>query len=179
MKIQVAKVDVKGLRRGEPQAYANLIKQYGEVSLRIALRYSGNLDDARDICQDTIIKVWRGIDTFRDEFPFQSWYFKVLTNTCKDWKKNVFHRLKSPLAKVENEPDELPKEQVDNMDWIEKMIVRMPRKMRMIFTLHLHEGFTIREIGEIMTISESTIRVQIMKGRRFLRNLYEEKIRGK
>jgi len=179
MKFQVAKVDVKGLRMGEPQAYANLIKQYGEVSLRIALRYSGNLEDARDICQDAIIKVWRGIDTFRDEFPFHSWYFKILNNTCRDWKKSVFRRLKLPLAGIENESNELPREQVDDMDWLEKMILRMPRKMRMIFTLHFQEEFTIREIGEIMTLSENTIRVQIMKGRRFLRNVYEGKIRGK
>jgi len=175
MKRKDEKIDIAGLREGKSDAFETLFAEFAKTSLRIALRYTGNRDDARDIVQNTMIKVMNRIDTFRDGSSFSAWYFRVLSNTCRDWKRNVFQRMRSSLSQLNNDPQQTPAEDNSDLEMIQKLIPRMPEKMRMIFILHYQEEFSVKEISEILDISVDTVRVQLLKGRRFLRKIYEEK----
>ncbi len=169
--------DVEELRRRSPEAYAALLDLYGRKSLRFALQYAGNIDDAKDIVQDTIIKVWKKIETYNEGIPFNHWYFKILVNTCRDWRKNAFRRLRKPLREFEIEQVVERKNNSLEIAWLKEQIIKMPPKMRMIFILHYLEDFTISDISELLDRSVDTIRVQIMRGRQFLRKLFEEQER--
>jgi len=168
-------VNISGLRRGESTAYEGLLKLYGDRSLRIALKYAGNLDDAQDIVQQTMVKVWQKIESFKDDSPFSNWYFTILVNTCRDWRRGAFYRLRKSFTNVELQNKATTQTEVNQVDWINGMVLKMSRKMRMIFILHYQEDFSMKDIAEIFRISIDTVRVQLMKGRRYLRETYENK----
>jgi RNA polymerase sigma-70 factor (ECF subfamily) len=172
-------VNISGLLRGEPIAYKGLFELYGDRSLRIALKYAGNLDDAQDIVQQTMVKVWQKIESFEDGSPFSNWYFTILVNTCRDWRRVAFYRLRKSFANVEMRDEGIMQAEATQVDWINRMVLKMPRKMRMIFILHYQEEFSMKDIAEIFRISIDTVRVQLMKGRRYLREIYENKAEEK
>ncbi len=177
MKSKDEKIDIAGLREGKSEAFETLFAEFAETSLRIAMRYTGNRDDARDIVQNTMIKVLNRINTFRDGASFSAWYFRVLSNTCRDWKRHLLRRMKSPFLQPKDNPQQEPAEENSDLELIRQLIPRMPGKMRMIFILHYQEDFSVKEISEILAISRDTVRVQLLKGRRFLRKIYEENFR--
>jgi len=170
-------VDVAGLRKGLSSAFESLLKNVGESSLRIAYNFCGDLDQAKDILQETLLKVLNNINTFRDGQPFTPWYFRILTNTCKDWKRTYFWRFRNPLSqKVAHTLQVLPPP-IDEELEILQFIRRMPRKMRIIFILHYQEEMPVVQIAEILQISENTVRVQLMRGRQFLRKILEKEMK--
>ena len=168
------KVDVGALKRGEAAAFQRLAKAFGEASLRIAYHYTGDLDEARDIVQETFLKIFQRIRHFQDGRPFAPWYFRILTNTCRDWKRNFFRRRRQPLNEAEWET--VPSSEAENatVQWIQQQIKQMPPRMRMVFILHYQEEFPVSEVAEILGVSENTVRVQLMKGRQLLRKFYEK-----
>jgi RNA polymerase sigma factor (sigma-70 family) len=107
MMAKIKTVDLADLRHRSPEAYITLLDLYGERSLHIAMQYTGNIDDAQDIVQDTIFKIWKKIDTYNEDKPFTQWYFKILVNTCRDWRKNAFRRLRirKPLLEFDTQQD--------------------------------------------------------------------------
>lgn len=169
------KIDIAGLQEGKNEAFEMLFAEFAEASLRIALRYTGNRDDARDVVQNTMIKVLNKIDTFREGASFSTWYFRVLSNTCRDWKRNFFQRMRNSLSQLKNDPQHSPAEVSGDVELLHRLIPQMPAKMRMVFILHYQEEFSVKEISEILRISVDTVRVHLLKGRRFLRKIYEEK----
>ncbi len=169
-----SKVDVAALKRGEASAFRQLAEKFGEASLRIAYQYTGNRDEAWDIVQETLLKVFQRIHQFQDGQPFAPWYFRILTNTCRDWKRNFFRRRCRSLEGVQDTLSQPTAETAAPITWIQKQIKKMPAKMRMVFILHYQEEFSVNEIAEILGISVNTVRVQLMKGRQFLREFYEK-----
>jgi RNA polymerase sigma-70 factor (ECF subfamily) len=171
------KIDIVGLREGTSQSYQNMLDILGKTSLRIAQQFVGNYDDARDIVQKTVIKVMNKIDTLKNGMPFEPWYYRILMNTCRDWKRNYFFRFRNPLSFVqENQIPEI--NEINSIfDFLQKNILTLPNKTRMIFILHYQEEFSVKEIAEMFNVSENTIRVQLMKGRQYLRQQYEKNLK--
>jgi len=171
------KIDIQALKDGDSKAYYQLTQIYGEKALRIAYFYTGNQDEAHDIVQETLLKVFQRIESFRNERPFAPWFFRILVNTCRDWKRNFFRRFRRPLEEIDSIPGWASPATPSITGWIRRQIQKMPPRMRMVFILHYQEDFSVTEISEILNISQNTVRVQLMKGRRFLRE-YFEKHRG-
>ncbi len=174
METEFEAIDIQALQRGDEAAFQGLLEQFGEKSLRIAFRFTGNLDDARDIVQETFIKVCSGIGSFRKETAFAPWFYRVLTNTCRDWKRNFFRRMRTSLPENDAFLKVHPAEPVEKDDALRSLIAQMPQKMKMIFILHYQEEFAMKEIAGIMDISVDTVRVQLMKGRQFIRTMYQK-----
>jgi RNA polymerase sigma-70 factor (ECF subfamily) len=171
------KFDIVGLREGTSQSYQNMLDILGKTSLRIAQQFVGNYDDARDIVQKTVIKVMNKIDTLKDGMPFEPWYYRILMNTCRDWKRNYFFRFRNSLSSVQEKQIPAINEINDISEFVQREILAFPKKKRMIFILHYQEEFSVKEIAEMFNISENTIRVQLMKGRQYLRQQYEKNLK--
>src|SRR5262245_50275881 len=73
---------VDALRLREPTAAERLIARYGDRAYRLAVRITGNAEDAEEVVQDAIISVVRKIDTFRGEAAFGSWFYRILRNAA-------------------------------------------------------------------------------------------------
>lgn len=161
------------LRRGESGAFQRIIDRWGNRAVRIAYGYTGDWDDAQDILQETLIKVNRSVHAFRDGAPFEPWFFRILVNTCRDHKRGFFHRNRVSLAQAPQQSTASSVADPDFRETIRKIVRRMPPKMRIVFLLRYQEDYTVKEIAEVLGISADTVRVQVMKARRFIREKYE------
>src|SRR5580692_7731328 len=78
---------IEGCRRGDPDAFRALFEKYKDTVYSIALRYSGDATVAQDIAQDTFLKLFSAVGSFRGDSNFESWLYRLVVNSCFDQKR--------------------------------------------------------------------------------------------
>lgn len=151
--------------------FAKLIEKHSDSLYRCALSYCNNKQDAEDIVQEVFLKCMRKNPSFADDEHEKAWLLRATINLCKDlqktyWKKNV-----SELTDDIVECSEQDKT-------IYNLIAQLPFKYRIVIQLHYQEGYKIKEIAKILHKKESTIGNQLSRAKKYLKEMYEEDIKG-
>ena len=163
---------VQRVRRGDAGAFDELVRRYLRPALALAWEFVESRDDAEDIVQDAFHRVLRGLDGYDDRRPFHPWFFTIVRNVGRNaaaWRNRW---------SFEPVPETLPAEESPAMSEIEKAEVRerigegidrLPPMQRTCFRLCDLEGFGAPEVGEMLALEESTVRVHLFRARRRLR----------
>lgn len=156
--------------KGNRKAQAEFYDEFSPMVMGICLRYHHDSDEASDVFQEVFIKLYQNIQQVRDQKALPGWVRKVTVNTALDHLKT----LRYPEA-GERESHELSDhfytELLDRLsiEMILEMIDRLPEGYRVIFNLYVVDGYSHREIGERLQISESTSRSQLTHARKLLK----------
>ena len=173
------------LREGDETALAPLVEKYKRMVHRLALQITKNHEDANDVMQETFIKVYQSIHTFRQEAAFETWVYKIAVNEALNFVKRRERRRESPLStteeseydpsvrhKVEMENDpQINAEKTELRHWVTKAVNSLSLKHRVVVILHELEGLTHAEIASILNCSEGTVRSRLHYARKQLRTL--------
>jgi RNA polymerase sigma-70 factor, ECF subfamily len=177
---------VEALRLREPTAAERLVATYGDRTYRLAVRITGDNQDAEEAVQDAFWSVVRKIDTFRGEAAFGSWVFRIVSNAAY---RKVRQR---PQSFVEISPDEvLPAFDEDGRhaavltDWsssiddpavqselravLSSAISGLPAHYRAVIVLHDIEGLSMAEVAEAVGITVPTAKTRAHRARLWLR----------
>ena len=138
---------------------------------RLCLGYIGNEEEANDLLQETFIKVWQNLDTFRGESQMSTWVYRIAVNTCLQYIKKKKKKNETPLT----EKAQVIKEEVHNKEeevqLLYKCISQLVAADRLIITLLLEE-VPYAEIATVTAISEGNLRVKIHRIKQQLSELY-------
>ena len=165
---------LNALRSGKKHAERDIYVLMKKRWMGICLRYCHNEDDAKDIFQEGVIKIFREIDRVRNPAAFEGWARRILINQAIDFarsKKLHWFSVESNSDSSEiNEP--IVDSSISDLDSqkIVEVIASLPPGYQMVFNLSL-DGYDHREISEILHISESTSRSQLTKAKKLLRKL--------
>ncbi len=173
------------LREGDETALAPLIEKYKRMVHRLALQITKNHEDANDVMQETFIKVYQSIHTFRGEAAFKTWVHRIAVHEALNFVKKRERRRETPLAtteEIEFDPTVLQKaemknnpavqaEQAELRYWVTKAVNSLPLKYRIVVILHELEGLTHSEIASILDCAEGTVRSRLHYARKQLRTL--------
>ena len=163
--IDEAKI-IKECLAGRPDRFEPLVNAYRESLLRVAYRYLGDWDEAKDAAQETFVKAYRSLASFHTERRFSTWLYRILINHCLDRIKSYHRKHRHSLdATMEDKREQNPLETVSQADFIKQAMANVPEKQRQAFILMELEGFTSREASEILGCAESTVRVNSMKAK--------------
>lgn len=169
--------------KGTQETNALLYKHFAPKMYGICLRFAGNPMDADDIMQEGFIKIFSKIKNFRNEGSFEGWIRRTFINTAINYyRKNVRNQKIGNLDDIElvdnsNEViyDKLSREELLNL------LRELPIGYRTVFNLNILEGYTHKEIGEMLGISDNTSKSQLTRARAILQkrvqNLLIEKIK--
>ena len=141
--------------RGETAAFERIYQSHGNRMKSIAYNHLGNMGDAEDAIQDTLLKVHRAATSFTGEASFTTWLYRILINTCFDQLRK---RRRRPQ---EESMTEMPIERTgSNVDDGKRMMLRrllddLPEQRRSVFSLFEIEGLSHAEIGSILGITEA------------------------
>jgi RNA polymerase sigma-70 factor, ECF subfamily len=147
-------------------AFAGLFHQHGSRMKSVAANLLGSTADAEDAVQDTFLKVHRGASSFRGQAQATTWIFRILVNTCIDQRRRSQRRAEDPLppglgadAGGPDHPLRLA---------LEAELRRLPESERSAFVLCEVEGFSHKEVGEILEVPETTSRTFLFRAKRRL-----------
>ena len=156
---------------GDNRAFKEIYDAISGKMYSLCLRYAGNENDANDCFQEGFIKLYRNLKSYRGEGSFEGWARKVFVRICIDYiKKN------KAFFSVYSEELAVPSEDLDGYDKLSgedlmKMIRQMPDGYRTVINLYLVEGYSHKEIGEMLNISEEGSRSQLYRARTSLQKM--------
>jgi len=172
-------------QKGDQNAFEALVYRYDRSVLSIALKYSNNEDDAKDLYQEVFIRVYRSIKGFRFQSEFSTWLFRITTNVCLTYKSRSKEHLKVSIDKdfddEENEfsttkelvYDGLSPEEIssgaDLGEIVNAAVESLSPKQKMTFVLKHYEGYKIREIAEMLNCKEGTVKKYLFDATKNLR----------
>lgn len=171
---------VRACQAGDTRAQTAFYERYKSRLLGICLRYAKTKAEAEDIYQEGFIKVFKNINELRNVEVIDAWVKSVVIRTAI----NYYHRT-TKEQQLHSNFDDFQREldsgdygkiiaQID-MNVLLNVINTLPDGYRMIINLHLIDGYTHGEIGEMLTISDSTSRSQFLRGRNLLMKKLQEK----
>jgi len=164
-------------KQNDTKAFRQLVETFQPVVFRIAFRLLCDEDEAKDIVQETFIRIWLHISRYHEGVNFSTWIYKITCNLCYDRLRQI---KRSPIyagTSVElseiNIPDEEDVEQsVINrnlIEWITKLTYDLSPKQRIVFTLRDLEGMDIEEVEKITGLSREKIKSNLYLARQYIR----------
>lgn len=155
-------------KQQDRKAQEKLYRDYSEKLFVLCLKYSGSYEEAKDLLQDSFIKIFQNIDQYRGEGAFEGWMTRIVINTAiKRSKKKGIHLSISgdyPEEIIEDLDDELL-----SLDFLIKIIQELPETYRLVFNLYVMEEYSHKEIAEMLDISEGTSKSNLCRARIKLR----------
>lgn len=155
-------------------AQKNLYDKYKKAMYTLAYRITGNFEDANDVLQDAFVKVFRGLGTFRGDSTLGAWIKTIVVRTAYSHLRKDKHFFEP----ADNLP---PNTQVDwghylDAEYLEKAILSLPDGYRTVFTLIEVEGYTHKEVAELLGISEGTSKSQLFYSKKRLREILKNDV---
>lgn len=161
---------ISGCIRNDRRAQELLYKQFYDAMVSICMRYTQNEDDAVEVLNNGFLKVFKHIQQFdQQKAGLYTWIRKIMINTAIDFiRQNQKHNSKVELSRA-NEPyaDSDALHKLDAEEILE-LIRKLPPSTQLVFNLYVVEGFTHKEIGVKMGISEGTSKWHLSEARRLL-----------
>lgn len=168
-------------KRGELDAFEELVRRYEKRVYAVALRSSGSPEDAADIVQEVFLRAWRSIESFRGDSGFSTWLFRITMNMCVDFARHKHSQpqTQSIVDEEENErqvPDTAPtpEEHLENRELGRELAAALDEiseEHRRIVLLRDVSGMSYTEIADVLEISEGTVKSRLSRARIALRKV--------
>jgi RNA polymerase sigma-70 factor (ECF subfamily) len=172
---------IKGCKAGSRHHFSELYAAYAPAMYGICLRYSGNMEEAKDILQEGFIKVFLQLKTYdKARGSVEVWLKGIFVHAAIDFLRKRPMALFYPVEIVDNTADddaanEPPPIELRTEELLQ-MVCDLPAGYRAVFNLHAIEEKTHPEIAALLGISEGTSKSQLMKARRMLQERIREKL---
>lgn len=166
------------IQRGERAALRRLYDRYSGYAMAIGLRYIPDCDEARDVLQDSFVKILTSIGRFdyRGEGSLKSWVSRIVANRAIDYIKQ-HQRLQFTDEVPENINEEEPEIGGVPPDILDSMIGQLPAGYRMVLNLFVFEQLSHRDIAQRLGITESASTSQLFRAKRMLQRMVREYIK--
>ena len=166
---------IEGCIRGDRKLQYELYERFSPKMYGVCLRYAANSEEAEDILQEGFIKVFKKIGSFRGDGSFEGWIRRIFVNTAIE-----HFRKKSYLQPItEQEESSIEGKYVSVLDSLaEKDIIKLIQQLspgyRTVFNMYVIEGYTHKQIADILKISEGTSKSQLSRAKLILQDLVKK-----
>jgi RNA polymerase sigma-70 factor (ECF subfamily) len=179
---------VERLRAGDQTAVADLHTLYGAKIFQLAMRYMKNREDAEEVAQDVLLKVFRKIKAFRGDAALSSWIYRITFNTAMSRLRTVKFSRPAEVAERMNftaENEEAQSRRADIVDWtavpdetyhrtelrerLQAALETLPAIYRTPIVLRDIEGLSTEEASERLNVKSQTLKSRLHRGRLVLR----------
>ena len=178
------KLLVKKSQSGDVEAFELLISSYDKRAYNIAYRVMGNEEDAKDMAQEALLRVFKSVKDFKGQSSFSTWLYRIVTNVCLDElrrRKNDKHISMDSTIRTENgelhmelcsdkETPESVYERVEQRELIKNAIRELNDEYRSVIVLRDIQGFSYDEISNMLDCSLGTVKSRINRARTMLRD---------
>lgn len=173
-------------KSGDVEAFEELIMSYEKKIYNMALRMTNNREDASDIAQEVCIKIFKSINTFKENSSFSTWVYRITSNVCIDEmrkRKNVVHLTLTNSSDEEYElpvedKGKLPEEIVESRERVGLLkgyIQELAPDYKMMIILRDIQGYSYEEISKMLNINMGTVKSRLNRAR----NLLKDKLKNR
>lgn len=180
---------VERAKKGDVEAFEQLIEGCEKKVFNIAFRMIANYDDAKEIAQEVFLKAFKSISKFKGDSLFSTWIYKITTNVCLDEiRKRKNKKIVSLDEEIEMDGNEVkrqikdegpgPENEAENNE-VKKAVIdsinALPDDYKTVIVLRDIQGFSYGEIARFINCPEGTVKSRINRARQSLKNILEKK----
>ncbi len=179
---------IERAKSGDNKAFELLMEEHFKKIYNIAFRIAGNADDASDMTQEVMLKLFRNIGTFNGNSKFSTWVYRVATNTCLDELKKIRRRSAYSIDNTTDTGDgeilyevedtsptpDIIAEKKELSGIVAKAIKALSDDHRAVIVLRDIQGFSYEETAKILGCSEGTVKSRISRARAQLKKILEK-----
>jgi RNA polymerase sigma-70 factor, ECF subfamily len=164
-------------REGYLDAYELLVQRHSAMAYRVALRLTGNHEDAQDVAQEALIAAWQSLDQFKGASSFSTWLYQIVTRRALnkvtrgeearslDLLPEVADSAMGPADKAERDLA---------VDAVTGALLALPFAQRTVIVLHHFEGLSYAEVANVTGATEPAVRSHLFRARRALAKTLED-----
>jgi RNA polymerase sigma-70 factor (ECF subfamily) len=176
---------IRAAQRGDAAAFEQLVRAHDQSVLRLALNLLRSAEDANDIYQETFLRVFRNLNSFRFDCSFHTWLYRIVTNLCLDHMRKrkvrreeptVITTADGPLDRMDTVPEDRahgdPQRNLLSNELkirLEKVLSQLTPRERMVFEMRHYQGMRLRAIGEVLGTSEEAAKNCLFRATQKLR----------
>lgn len=178
------KLLIKKSQSGDVESFELLINSYDKRAYNIAYRIMGNEEDAKDMAQEALLRVFRSIKDFKGQSSFSTWLYRIVTNVCLDELRrrksekyvSIDSTIQTDRGEIhmelcsEKETPESAYERVEQRELIANAIRELNEDYRSVIVLRDIQGFSYEEISNMLGCSLGTVKSRINRARTMLRD---------
>lgn len=153
-------------------AVENIIDIYGNMLFRYSLLMLGNVEDAEDVVQDTLLKYWQKAPNFQDMDHEKAWLLTVAANRCRDLLR---FRMRHPALDIDSIAEVAGEMWEDASDsGILEALMTLPEKYKSVLYLYYVEEYRMEDIASVIGRTSSAVKMRLKKGRQLLEETYRK-----
>jgi len=179
---------IGAVRGGNIDAFEELVLEYQTRVYNIALKMTGNADDAYDVSQEVFLKAFKALDGFRGEASFGSWLYRLAANLSVDFIRRQARRRPDRLVYLDDDSDEERPVEIPDFTYepqaalerrellgaVEEGIKKLPEEQRLVLVMRDVNGLSYAEISEALDMELGTVKSRIFRARARLANFLTE-----
>ncbi len=171
---------VKAAAKGDEKAFSQLVERHYKALTMTLLAYVKDPEDARDICQQAILKAYERLSSLLDSASFKSWLYRIAINAANDHlkkKRKVLWADNLSEIPESREPSSFEKlKTAQQTSRVREAIDKLPEKQRIIVALRIYEDMDYRQISQVLTCEPSTARANFFHAIKSLKRILEDEI---
>lgn len=166
---------IEKCKQGDLKAQSEVYQLFAGKLFALCLKYSKNYQEAQDNLQDGFITIFKKMEQYQFKGSFEGWLKRIVVNTAlqKYRKKSVLNLISDEIPdEVEVEVDET----TVSLDYLLSIIQELPNRYRLVFNMYVLDGYSHREIAEMLEISEGTSKSNLSRARQILKRKVEQNV---
>lgn len=172
---------IQAVLGGDVNAFEKLVKEYEKNVYNLALRMTGNSEDAADMSQEAFIKAYNSITSFRGDSKFSVWLYRIVSNVCLDFLRSRSRKQTVSLSAENDDGEDVELDIADETqspellldrsmtrDAVRRGLAALPPDHREILLLREIQGLSYEEIASVLGLEEGTVKSRIFRARKKL-----------
>jgi RNA polymerase sigma-70 factor, ECF subfamily len=180
---------IRLILKGDCELYSELIDRYSNKVYSTAYSYTHNQEEARDLVQEILIKVYNNLHGFKSEAKFSTWMYRIAVNSCIDWSRR--HKSKNLITAWSTDDDNIldnitsgsdgPEDVLlkqEQKDAVRSMVADLPEIYKTVLILYYFEEMQVQEICNILDCPRKTIETRLYRAKGILKSLLKQEFSG-
>jgi RNA polymerase sigma-70 factor (ECF subfamily) len=163
---------IAGSRKGDGAAFAALVRIHQRMVYSLTYRMTGSSADADDLAQETFVRAYQSLPTYRGASKFSSWLYRIALNLCLNWKARERRRGAADLAWAASRAEAALAD--GRGERVQRALNRLSPKQRAAVVLTVYDGMTHAEAASVLGCAEKTLSWRLFTARRRLAQLLGE-----
>lgn len=174
---------INKVKEGDTNSFAILVDNYKDMVFSLALKIMRNREEAEEVSQDTFIKAFRSLHSFKGDSKFSTWLYKITYNNCMDRTKRISRSYNAQTIdtvvenKIESSESILDSiERKERAKLIEQCLEELPEEERLILWMFYYQELSLKEIIDVTSYTQANLKVKLHRARKKLLKIVQYRL---
>jgi RNA polymerase sigma-70 factor (ECF subfamily) len=172
---------IERVLKGDTQYFSHFVEKYKDIVFSIALKVLRNREDAEEMAQESFVKAFKSLHTFKGDAKFSTWLYRITYNNCiSELRKKKLKFVSTDDVQISDEVEEMnfdgiPEE--NRAKYVKAALEKLPEDEYTLILLYYFEDKSVEEISEITKLTESNAKVKLFRARKKLHTILNEMLK--